>query len=1121
MSENGHETMEKTYLHFFKGITLISALLLQISCREQRGKDIVNGLQLLENFKMPPPESKPRVWWHWMDGNVTMEGIQKDLEWMERTGIGGFQNFDAAFSMPQVVEHRLAYMSPEWKDAFRFTVELANRKGLEMAIAGSPGWSESGGPWVSPEQAMKKIVWSEHDIQGGKIVNETLPAPPAQTGPFQSIEKAHRFLNGVELVPPVLYKDVAVLAIRMPDTYEPLEKLNPKISSSSGKFSLSLLTDGDLSTAERLLFGNPGSKAWVQYSFSSPRKIYAVDLSAKAMSRKGYSGILPALEASNDGQNFHKITDLSDVTAGIVTMSFQPVSATYFRLVWTIPDIGQKGAAGNADLVAETFSDITEFKLYTTPRVNRFVEKAGFAVSRVIIDKPTPEYGNGEVIARNDVIDLTANMAEDGSFHWDAPDGNWKILRFGYSLTGRENVPASPEATGLEVDKLSAKHVREYFSRYLDIYKDASGERLGKQGLQYVITDSWEAGCLNWTDRMFEDFQNLRGYDLHTWLPALVGYVIDSPLNTDKFLFDYRKTLGELVIRNHYNLLTDLLAERGMGRYSESHEYRRACVFDGMEVKKHAAIPMSAMWTTGNTGRSGADIRESSSVAHIYGQKYVAAESLTAAGKAWSFVPETLKPTADWEMANGLNRFVIHTSVHQPSDSFKPGISLGRFGQWFTRHETWAENAARQWMTYLARSCYMLQEGKDVADILYFYGEHSNITALFGDSLPPIPEGYNFDFVNADALLHAIEYDRNGLVSPAGARYRFIFLDPDHTRMITLPILRKLKALVKAGAVVAGNRPVSSPSLVDDPATFSTLVQELWPHAKGINHIGKGKVLGGFSMEEVVRELGLAPDMTYERSSSGIDIRFVHRKEGDLQWYWLLNRTDAAEDVRIRLHISGYEPEVWDAVTGTIVKPSYFMDGDYTSVVLHFDPYDALFVVFRKKTSTTSFDAPVTQIWPLTSVEGPWEVGFKGMGAPARTIFQTLEDWSHSRDYGIRYYSGTATYTKYLQIKPSWIEDGQLWLNLGNVKNIAEVFVNGKPAGLVWRKPFRFNISDSVIPGKNHLEVKVTNTWVNRLIGDAQPGVMPYTRTIRQEYQPNDPLMSSGLLGPVTLEKED
>ena len=245
-----------------------------------------------------------------------------------------------------------------------------------------------------------------------------------------------------------------------------------------------------------------------------------------------------------------------------------------------------------------------------------------------------------------------------------------------------------------------------------------------------MVTDSWEAGCQNWTDSMIEDFRSLRGYDMTSWMPALAGYVIGSSEDTDKFLYDFRKTIGDLIVRNYYEVITQMLSDRGMHRYSESHESGRAFCGDGMEAKRSADVPMGAMWLPPQT-QAGTDIKESSSVAHIYGQKYIAAESLSTSGNSWGCVPEDLKPTADMEMASGLNRFVIHSSVHQPLDDRLPGVTLGAFGQWFNRHDTWAWNAARPWMDYLSRSCFMLQQGRSVADILWFYGEGSNITACY------------------------------------------------------------------------------------------------------------------------------------------------------------------------------------------------------------------------------------------------------------------------------------------------------------------------------------------------------------------------------------------------------
>lgn len=1106
--------MKPNFVKFALGaMCVVSLVIIVPSCsNDGASTETVTGEELEAGFQNPPSEAKPRVWWHWMNGNITKDGIQKDLEWMDRVGIGGFQNFDASLSTPSIVNPRLVYMTPEWKDAFKFATELADQKGLEMAIAGSPGWSESGGPWVTPEQAMKKIVWSEIDVQGGAEAKINLPHPPQETGTFQNVEKSFR--EGQEK--PSYYKDIAVVAIKLPDEYSTLQDLGVKVSSSGGSASLDALTDGDLVKSFEIPYGKPGSESWILFQFPESQEVCGIDLAAadgvnRFLRERG--DVLPRLESSEDGVTYSKITDIQRSGVALSSVSFSPVKGKFFRVVFVAPEIpNMQGLSMWFNTSQPKSVKISECKLYTIPRVNHFVEKAGFTVSSDKNEYPTPEYSS--VTSADNVVDLTSQMASDGSLTWNVPDGKWKILRFGCSLTGHENSPASPEATGLEVDKLSIEHVRDYFTKYLDMYKDATGGLMGERGLQYIITDSWEAGCLNWTDKMFEDFQSMRGYDMHKWMPALAGYVVDSPENTDKFLFDFRQTIGELTATNHYDALTDILAERGMKRYTESHENGRAFVGDGMEVKRSAAVPMSAMWTGGGPGQSGADIRESASVSHIYGQKYVAAESLTAGGNSWGYVPETLKPTADWEMANGLNRFVIHTSVHQPVDDHLPGYALGPFGQWFNRHETWAENAAKPWMTYLARSSYMLQQGEYVADILYFYGEGSNITARYGNGLPDIPEGYNFDFTNADAILNALSVKDGKVVSKAGTEYSFIYMDPDFTKKVTLPVLQKLEEMVNAGAVLVGNKPEGSPSLEDDVNEYATLTDRLWPQDKGSAKLGKGRVLCGMNMEEAVAELNILPDA----SLSNKDIKFVHRRDGGKNWYWLLNRSDKACDIQATLHVSGYEPEIWNAEDGSISKPTYKMDGENTIVSIHFEPHDAFFVVFRNKTSEASYNAPQQQWSTVATVDGPWTVAFNGFGAPEQTEFETLSDWSQNNDNGIKYYSGTAVYSKKINVEQSWIDAGEVWLDLGGVKNIAEVSVNGKDLGVGWRAPFRFNISDAVKAGENTLEIKITNMWVNRLIGDLQPGAKKYTWTSRMMYTKDSPLVASGLIGPVTLQ---
>jgi hypothetical protein len=713
-------------------------------------------------------------------------------------------------------------------------------------------------------------------------------------------------------------------------------------------------------------------------------------------------------------------------------------------------------------------------------------------------------------------------MRADGTLDWTPPAGRWVVLRFGYSLTGHQNSPASPEATGLEVDKLNKGYVKAYFDNYLGQYKNTVGELMGKRGLRYVITDSWEAGVQNWTDDMFAEFAKRRGYDLHPWLPVLAGRVVESAEASDRVLWDFRKTIGQLTAENHYDQLTTLLRERGMGRYTESHESGRAFIGDGMEVKRNADVPMSAMWTPRSptdeqTGYS-ADIRESASVAHIYGQNLVAAESLTASGGAWSWSPETLKPTADKELAMGLNRFVIHTSVHQPLTDKAPGLGLGPFGQWFTRLETWAE-IAKPWTTYLARSSYMLQQGKFVADVIYFYGEDSNITALFGAKLPDVPAGYNYDFVNADALVNKLTVAGGRLVTATGMSYRLLALDPNSQHM-SLPVLRKIRELVNAGAAVVGPKPMNSPSLSDDQAEFSIIADELWGPGTGERNAGKSKVYANQTVAQALALAQVTPDFEYSKPQTDTNLLFVHRKLPDGEVYWVNNRANRKENLDASFRVTGKAAETWHPQTGKTEPASYKIAGGRTTVSLRLEPADAVFVVFRKAAAAPSRTVPAPVETALATIEGPWEISFQAeRGAPAKITLTQLSSWHENSDAGVKYFSGAGTYTKTIQAPAAWFKTGtRLLLDLGDTKNLAEVTVNGKPLGILWKTPFQVDVTGALKPGANALQVKVTNLWVNRLIGDQQPdAAKKYTYTTQQFYRADSPLLPSGLLGPVRI----
>jgi hypothetical protein len=1094
---------------------------------------------LEDGFRNPPNSAKPRVWWHWMNGNITKEGIKLDLEWMNRVGIGGFQNFDASLTTPKLVDKRLVYMTPEWKDAFRYATTLADQLGLEEAIAGSPGWSESGGPWVKPNQGMKKIVWSETRIEGGKPFTGALPHPPTVSGPIQNIP-IFDFLAMISGQPPTggpsFYADTAVIAYRAPENDVPVSALQPKITCGSGNLNLALLDDGDLVKTTQLPKAPAGQQAWVQYEFASPQTMQAVTLvlndpGAAAANMFGAAPSIADVEASDDGQTFRKLVDIPNDGGQEHTIAFPATRARFFRVAFT-----DKPPAGFSEMtfdVENPFGDfsgmkpdpnfeISELVLHPGARVSRFEEKAGFANLIGLDSFPTPPVATSDAIRKNDIIDLTSKMGPDGNLDWTPPAGKWVVLRFGYSLTGVTNHPASPEGTGLEVDKLSRQDVKEYMEKYLDNYKSAVGDLMGKRGLQYVISDSWEAGTANWTDDMVAEFTKRRGYDPRPWMPVLAGHVIESSQDSDRFLWDFRKTLGELLAENHYDQINDILHARGMGHYGESHEEGRAFIGDGMEVKRHNDVPMSAMWTQKpgvNQEQYGynADIRESASVAHIYGQNLVAAESLTASSGAWAWSPATLKPTADKELAMGLNRFVIHTSVHQPLLDKRPGLALGPFGQWFNRNETWAEQA-KPWVSYQARSSYLLQQGRFDADIAYFYGEDSNITALFGKKSPDIPAGYNFDYINADALIHVLTFKDGQLATPSGMRYRVLALDP-HSQQMSLPVLKKIRDLVQAGAIVAGPKPTDTPSLSDSPKEFQSIADQLWGSGSG-NTVGKGRVYGDKSLGDVLTAAGVALDFNYTKPQVDTNLLFVHRKLADGDLYFVDNRNDRDEVLDASFRVTGKEAEFWHTDTGTTEPASFQIADGRTTVPLHLEPWGTVFVVLRKPAKTTSRSLPKTAETTLATVEGPWDLSFEpNLGAPAKTTLDKLISWSDSSDEGVKYFSGKGTYTKTIDAPADWLVKGaRVWLDLGDVKNLAEVSVNGRPLGIVWKTPYRVDITGALKPGKNAVEIRITNAWVNRIVGDRQPNVTKtYTLTSPKFYKADSKLVASGLLGPVKV----
>ncbi|UAK26626.1 glycoside hydrolase [Sphingomonas nostoxanthinifaciens] len=1079
---------------------------------------------LRDGFRDPPASARPRTWWHWLNGNITEDGITKDLEWMKRVGLGGVQTFDASLGTPQVVPQRLIYMSPPWKAAFAHAVDTANRLGLEIAIASSPGWSETGGPWVPPADAMKKLVWSELEVQGGRKVAAPLPPLPANTGPYGTapfFDALAAFEGGNAAPKGQAAGAIAVLAYPIADASLAL----PNMTAQDGKvLDARLLVDAREDTAVAIPRGTAAQPAMIDIAFPKAQPIRAVTLFVpNAVPPFGDPEFLPTLEAQVAGQ-WKQVATLP-LTNVPTTIAFAPITAGHFRLVFAAnhvppaPGLAPPAPGAIAGGVfpsgpAPTTISIGTLRLAGEERIDRFEAKAGFATvpDYYALASDAPDEPG---IAPARVIDISDRLKPDGRLDWTPPAGRWRIVRLGWSLVGTTNHPATHEATGLEVDKYDGAAVRRYLATYLDTYRDQL--RADGSGINALVTDSIEAGDANWTPQMLDAFKALRGYDPRPWLPALTGAVVGSRVESDRFLYDYRRTLADLLAREHYGTIGQVAHDHKLTLYGEALENGRPQLGDDLAMRSHADVPMAAMWAFphGGTPRPTlvGDVLGAASVAHVYGRPVVAAESFTSSFSPWAYAPVDLKPIADLEFVLGVSRPVVHTSPHSPMDDKEPGLSLAIFGQFFNRHETWAE-MARPWVDYLARSSFLLQQGSHVADIAYFHGEEAPLTALFLNGLPDdLPIGRGFDFVDADMIDAEMRVDGREIVTPAGAHYRALYLGGTSARM-TLPTLRHIAALIDAGATVVGKPPRQTPSLGDDPAAFAALVKRLWP--QGTAQSDTHRAVIGDDAGAVLTGLGIGPDVAVSGADPA-DVPFQHRATTDGDIYFLVNRAGRPLDITARFRVGGRAAEIWHADSGTVAATTWRQEGAVTAVPLHFAPEEALFVVFRRPTP----DRAQTVVPPIertiATAAAPWRISFQAnRGAPAELTLPALAPLNEQAQSGVRYFSGVAHYASTLAV-PRRTAGTKLLLDLGRVGDVAEVRVNGRSVGTLWHAPYRIDIGAAAHKGANLIEVNVANLWANRLIGDAQPGVTKVAFVAAPTYLPDAPLRPSGLIGPVTL----
>ncbi|MGC1303914.1 MAG: glycosyl hydrolase, partial [Caulobacteraceae bacterium] len=951
---------------------------------------------LSQGFLTPPASALPRTWWHWTNGNVTEEGITKDLEWMKRVGIGGFQLIDVASGGGQTVDKKINFGTPEWYHAVHHTAEEAKRLGLEMDIFSSPGWSEAGGPWVKPEEAMKKLVWSETDIEGPRDYSEKLPEPPSNEGPVRDLAVGPRTGDA-----PHFYRDSVLIAYRTPADEVPLASLHPKVTTSAGPIDATALLDGSLNTSVNI--AAPSGPAWLQFEFPTPYTARALTI--------GSRGGIPVgrILASDDGTNFRTI----EVTPGpqgyhgapVRTFAFPAATAKFFRIELDGAGLRPAAVIAGGTAVPATEYTLTEAILYSDARVNRWEDQGAFGSLMNRYDlTPTPEASKASEIARGDVIDLSSKLDKDGTLHWQAPSGKWTILRMGYSLTGAKNRPATAAGLGYEVDKLSAKYVEGYFHGYMDPIQEHLGDL--SSTLRYMTMDSWEAGMQNWTDEMIAQFRQRRGYDPTPYMPVLAGHVVESADVSDRFLWDFRRTLADMFADNFYGVMDSELKKKGMQAYSEASGVALEIPEDTLLNKSKVDIPMAEFWVHALHPESMyfVDVRGAASAAHIYGKPLVATESFTGGGYE---SPYTLKKVADYWFAQGVNRLVFHTSAQQPLDT-KPGNTM--VGTHINRNITWAEQA-KPFMTYVSRISWMMQQGSPVMDLAYLLPEGAPSTMPFWGAglLPAPPKGYDYDYLNTDALLHKTSVSADGRLTLAdGMSYRVLVLPP--TKLMTPEVLHKIQELVAAGVTIVGPRPTRSPSLRDYPKSdneIQAMATAVWGDMDGITNIqhvyGKGMAYWGLTLDDVLTRLKYPQDFASGTTLEAAPV-WAHRRTSDADIYYIANQADAPQTVDARFRVSGKDVQLWRPMTGKEEEISSTSANGFTTVPLKLDERESVFIIFRHTSSASSRSEPVVVATKTEPVTGPWELTFPAKsGAPASVHSEKLTSWTDSSDAGVKY----------------------------------------------------------------------------------------------------------------------
>jgi len=1097
------------------------------------------GAALESLFRQPPASAKPLVLWYWMQAAASKQGITADLEAMKKAGIGGAYIVTIKdTASPPLMQPPVRQLSDEWWELIRFAMQEAKRLDLKLGMHVSDGFALAGGPWITPELSMQKLVWSKTYIKNGDKNAITLDQP-------ESTED--------------YYKDIAVFAYPAKSRQAFADTvLIPTVNASNGTKPSFLCFESDGKESFR-----SDTACWIEYKYPRPFTCRSIRIHTGG---NNYQAQRLIIQQSNDGINFREVTRLDPPRAGWqdndedYTYSIPPTTARYFRFVYD----KEGSEPGAEDLDAAKWKPsfkLMHILLSDEPVIHQY-ESKNASVWRISKRTSAEQLPAELYTPLSAVVDLTGKMDQDGRLHWTPPAGNWIIVRIGHTSTGHTNATGGA-GKGLECDKFNPKAIELQFNNWFGKAFEKAGDELAGEVLKTFYIDSWECGSQNWGEGFAAAFNKRRGYDMMPYLLAMTGVPLQDASFSENFLHDVRQTIGELISTVFYTTLETLARRKDCVFTAES--VAPTMVSDGLLHYQHTDLPMGEFWLNSPTHDKPNDMLDAISGGHVYGKNIIQAEAYTSVRMNWSEHPGMLKPVGDRNFALGINRFVLHVWAHNPWPDRKPGMTLDGVGLYFQRDQTWFKQA-KAWIEYITRCQALLQQGRPVADIAVFTGEEmprrsllpdrlvNTLPGIFGKEklaeeekrlenkrqpLRSIPDGvthsanmadpedwidplngYAYDSFNPDVLMSA-KVVNGRVVFPGGANYALLVFPVTHKMqpdpgMISLPVAKKVLELLNAGATVMINdQYVASYSLKDNSTELNKVLRQIFSKTRK-----KGRIVSSPYMAADFAALGIRKDV--EVNNNQHHIAWTHRKLAGADIYFLSNQKDSMVAAEISFNAGDRIPEIWNPVTGepdSGAGKGYKILNNRPALQLSFAPNQSFFIVFRKKEKKAAGISGKASFYTTTvPLNKSWMVNFDtAFGGPLKPVrFDSLISWTDHADTSIRYYSGNARYSTRFTIGKDvgFAAD----LSFTEIHNLASVKLNGKNCGTVWTKPYLLSVRDAIREGENMLEIEVANTWANRLIGDQQlEKEKRVTWTTAPFRLGGKPLQPAGIIGMVQL----